>query len=69
MKPKVQHLAIACLLALAIEAPSSAYVLEGQPAAAFTKQQLDYPTFGTTTTRTLNDYAGKVIFMFMMGYN
>ena len=63
-----------CILAAALTitmapAMARAYVAEGQPAPAFTKQQLDSPAFGQTTPRSLSDYAGKVIFLFMMGYN
>ena len=44
-------------------------VAEGQPAPAFTKNQLDSPGPNQTTPRTLADYSGKVIFLFMLGYN
>jgi len=70
MKLVPRTLALAAALAMAA-APSvaRAYVAEGQPAPAFTKQELDSPIFGQTTPRSLSDYAGKVIFLFMIGYN
>ena len=57
--------------ALATSAAPFAFagVQEGQPAPDFTKNQLDSPVFGSTTPRSLSDYAGKVIFLFVMGYN
>ena len=46
-----------------------AAVQEGQPAPNFTKHQLDYPSFGQTTPRSLSDYLGKVVVLFVLGYN
>ena len=46
-----------------------AAVAEGQPAPAFTKNQLDSPGLNQTTPRSLSNYSGKVVFLFMMGYN
>ncbi len=46
-----------------------AAVAEGQPAPAFTKNQLDSPGPNQTTPRSLSDYSGKVVFLFMMGWN
>ena len=60
------------MLALALGAPdreARGAVAEGQPAPAFTKNQLDSPGPNQTTPRSLSDYAGKVVFLFMMGYN
>jgi hypothetical protein len=56
-------------LALASARPAAAIVQEGQPAPAFTKKQLDYPSFGTHTPRSLVEFSGKVIVMFVMGPN
>ncbi len=58
---------VAALGALAPEA--GAAVAEGQPAPAFTKNQLDSPGLNQTTPRSLSDYSGKVVFLFMLGYN
>ena len=70
VKSSISVLVLAAVLAVAA-APrvSRAYVAEGQPAPAFTKLQLDSPTVGTNTPRSLSDYSGKVIFLFMLGYN
>lgn len=60
------------MLVLALGAPApQAYsaVAEGQPAPAFTKNQLDSPGPNQTTPRSLSDYAGKVVFLFMLGHN
>ena len=48
--------------------PALAIVQEGQPAPALTKNQLDYPFFGTHSPRSLSEFSGKVIVMFVMGY-
>ena len=70
MKLVLRTLVLAAVIATTT-APSvaRAYVAEGPPAPAFTKQELDSPIFGQTTPRSLSDYAGKVIFLFMIGYN
>ena len=60
---------VAALMIATSPAIARAFVAEGQPAPAFTKQQLDSPVFGQTTPRSLSDYAGKVIFVFMMGHD
>ena len=61
-----------CLLTLAlaagIPAAASAVVAPGQSAPNFTKNQLDSPSFGQVTPRTLADYSGKVIVFFLFGY-
>ena len=70
MKVLSRHGLLAAALMIATSpATARAFVAEGQPAPAFTKQQLDSPVFGQTTPRSLSDYSGKVIFLFMMGYN
>ena len=70
MNPASRYCVLAAALMIATSpAIARAYVAEGQPAPAFTKQQLDSPVFGQTTPRSLSDYAGKVIFLFMMGYS
>ena len=58
---------VAYMLACATSAHAA--VQEGQPAPNFTKQQLDFPTFGQTTPRSLSDYLGKVVVLFVLGYN
>lgn len=50
-------------------AAAVAGVQEGQPAPNFTKNQLDFPGFGQVTPRSLGDYAGKVVFLFVLGYS
>jgi hypothetical protein len=70
MKLTPRMLVLAAALAVtAAPAVARAYVAEGQPAPPFTKQELDSPVVGQTTTRSLGSYAGKVIFLFMIGYN
>jgi hypothetical protein len=56
-------------LALASAQPASAIVQEGQPAPALTKNQLDYPSFGMHTPRSLAEFSGKVIVMFVTGHD
>lgn len=70
----MKHAPRLCVLAAALAmtttpAIARAFVAEGQPAPAFTKFELDSPIVGQNTSRSLNDYAGKVIFLFMMAYN
>ena len=70
MKNSIPVLVLAMAVSVAaVPRVSRAYVAEGQPAPAFTKLQLDSPVMGQTTPRSLSDYSGKVIFLFMMGYN
>jgi hypothetical protein len=63
--PHVAALAIVTALAT----PARAIVSPGDPAPNFTKQQLDFPSFGLTTPRSLADYSGKVIVFFLLGYD
>jgi len=61
---------VACLLLLGVLAgAATAGVQEGQVAPNFTKNQLDYPAFGQFTPRSLSEYAGKVIFVYVLGFN
>jgi hypothetical protein len=60
---------VAALLILAcLAAPAAAIVAPGDAAPDFTKNELDSPSFGQVTPRTLADYAGKVIVFFLLGY-
>ena len=68
MLPRFIRPALVVLL-LACAVSAQAAVQEGQPAPNFTKQQLDFPAFGQTTTRSLSDYLGKVVVLFVLGYN
>jgi len=56
------------VLAAAIPASARAVALAGDPAPNFTKDQLDYPSFGLTTPRSLSDYLGKVVVLFVLGW-
>jgi hypothetical protein len=60
--------AAALVLAACLAAPAGAIVSPGQPAPNFTKNQLDYPSFGQVTPRSLADWPGKVIVFFLLGY-
>ena len=62
--PQVAALVIVACLAT----PAAAIVAPGDVAPNFTKNQLDYPSFGQVTPRTLADYSGKVIVFFLLGY-
>ena len=61
----------AVLLAASLAAvePAGAEVVEGEAAPAFTKNQLDTPSFGQTTPLSLSDYAGKVVILFLLGHD
>lgn len=61
-------LALAAGLTAGLAGPARAIVNPGDPAPNFTKQQLDYPSFGQTTPRSLADYSGKVIVFFLLGF-
>ena len=62
-----------CLAALVMVAclatPAAAIVMPGNVAPNFTKNQLDYPSIGQVTPRSLTDYSGKVIVFFLLGYD
>ena len=68
MKRLQMALAVAAAMTCAVPRAHAA-VAEGQPAPAFTKNQLDSPGLNQTTPRSLSDYSGKVVFLFMIGYN
>ena len=59
---------VAALLIVVLATPAAAIVVPGDVAPDFTKNQLDSPSFGQVTPRTLADYAGKVIVFFLLGY-
>ncbi len=62
-------LASALALTLAVGpgvSPARAVVHAGDVAPAFTKDVLDAPP---PAARSLSDYAGKVIVLFLLGYN
>ena len=69
MRPTVLPLAAALVLAAAVATPAVAIVNPGDAAPNFTKNQLDHPAFGQVTSRSLSDYAGKVIVFFLLGYD
>ena len=52
----------------ALAGPAAAIVSPGNTAPSFTKNQLDFPSIGQVTPRTLADYSGKVIVFFLLGY-
>ena len=61
---------VAALVAVAcLAAPAGAIVNPGDQAPNFTKNQLDSPSFGQVTPRTLADYSGRVIVFFLLGYS
>lgn len=66
MKP-LRPALLAALIAIGIDSPADATVSAGDPAPNFTKDQLDFPSPGMTTPRTLADYSGKVIVFFLFG--
>ena len=49
--------------------PAAAIVSPGNTAPNFTKNQLDFPSLGQVTPRTLADYSGKVIVFFLLGFD
>ncbi|MGH7726892.1 MAG: hypothetical protein ACREOU_15825 [Candidatus Eiseniibacteriota bacterium] len=61
---------LAALAALSLpgllSTPAHAVVHAGDVAPAFTKDELDAPP---PAARSLSDYAGKVVVLFLMGYN
>jgi hypothetical protein len=61
--------AIALVVATCIASPALAIVSPGDPAPNFTKNELDSPSFGQVTPRSLADYTGKVIVFFLLGYS
>ena len=66
--PRLPH-ASALVLAACLSTPAAAIVNPGDQAPNFTKNQLDSPSFGQVTPRTLADYSGKVIIFFLLGYS
>jgi hypothetical protein len=66
MKP-LRSALLATLITLGMDAPAGATVSAGDPAPNFTKNELDSPSPGLTTPRTLADYSGKVIVFFLFG--
>lgn len=59
----------AAALLAGLAASAGAVALPGDPAPDFTKNQLDSPSFGLTTPRSLSDYRGQVVVIFELGYN
>ena len=57
------------VLATSLADGALATVNLGDAAPAFTKNELDSPSMGLTTPRTLADYSGKVIVFFLLGYS
>lgn len=56
-------------LLAAFPTPADGVALAGDPAPNFTKDELDSPSFGVTTPRSLTDYLGKVVVLFVFGYS
>ena len=65
--PLLPHVA-ALTLAACLATPAAAIVVPGNVAPNFTKNQLDFPSIGQVTPRTLADYSGKVIVFFLLGF-
>jgi len=61
--------AAALILGACLATPAGAIVNPGDPAPNFTKNELDYPSFGQVTPRSLADYSGKIIVFFLLGYS
>jgi len=59
----------ALFLAAMVAGPARAVVVPGNAAPDFTKNQLDYPSIGQVTPRSLADYTGKVLVFFLLGYD
>lgn len=68
MRPPPLPTIAALVLVAGLARPAGAIVSPGDPAPNFTKNQLDYPSLGQTTPRSLADYSGKVIVFFLLGY-
>ena len=68
MRPPLLPTIAALVLVAGLARPAGAIVVPGDPAPNFTKSQLDYPSEGQTTPRSLADYSGKVIVFFLLGY-
>ena len=66
--PTFHAAAFALAIAAGCSAPAAAIVAPGDAAPNFTKNQLDSPSFGQVTPRSLADYSGKVIVFFLLGY-
>ncbi len=69
MRPPLLLNAAALILAASLATPAGAIVSPGDQAPNFTKNELDSPSFGQVTPRTLADYSGKVIVFFLLGYS
>lgn len=54
------------LMGILVPCASRAALLEGQTAPGFTKDELDAPP---PAARSLSDYAGKVVVLFLLGYS
>ncbi|MGH7731529.1 MAG: hypothetical protein ACRENJ_09820 [Candidatus Eiseniibacteriota bacterium] len=67
MRPALMPHAAAFALAL-LATPAAAIVVPGNVAPDFIKNQLDSPSDGQVTPRSLADYSGKVIVFFLLGY-
>jgi len=65
--PRLPHVA-ALVTVACLASPAGAIVSPGDQAPNFTKNQLDSPSLGQVTPRTLADYSGKVIVFFLLGY-
>ncbi len=57
------------IMLLASAAPAHAYVHEGQPAPDFTKHMVVGPPWTTGPNVSLHDYAGKVVVIFLLGWD
>jgi hypothetical protein len=68
MRPGFTPCVAALALAAGLAMPAGAIVSPGSVAPNFTKNQLDFPTVGQVTPRSLADYSGKVIVFFLLGY-
>jgi hypothetical protein len=58
---------LTALLIPVLVSPAFAGVNLGDTAPDFTKNELDYPTIGQVTSRSLADYSGKVLVFFLFG--
>ena len=64
---KVLSALLVLTLSLSAISPAHAVVNLGDTAPDFTKNELDFPSLGLTTPRSLSDYSGKVLVFFLFG--
>ena len=61
--------ALVTLAGLVFATPALAEVHPGDTWLDFTKNRLDYPGLGQTTPVSMFEYSGKVVVLFLLGYD